>query len=446
VTAATIVTIHQISTTKQLLASLRSPVMADGDLMCPLNLDPMALPLLSSPKLAAQYGADLRVALSQHTAIDRALDDLFVANPADPGILHFEIRAPMAETVRWEALCHANGAFLAVDSATPLGRIAGEARGDGDVRLLEGPLRIAAFLSPAGISAEAELDALVDAVTVARAAGCDLQLDAYLSENDLRQKKNQAIAAGQLKGVAVYPAPASASELEAALNDRPAQVIHFFCHGVATQSLQALEFGTIVDWEIGAEAGSVQLAIWRLLKLANLRKVWMIVLNCCEGSVSNGSIGSMAYRIVKEGGVPACVGMNAPIQHEDASLVTEHLYRTFFAELTPLFATDVPQTINFARAVAAPRQALRDHYAAATDDTCARWSLPALYTTGAALRAHRDINISAAQQIRLDTVADFLRGLPADTPDVVRKEALAMLAAIPEAMRPDKFGRFGAEA
>jgi hypothetical protein len=153
----------------------------------------------------------------------------------------------------------------------------------------------------------------------------------------------------------------------------------------------------------------------------------------------------MAYRIVKEGGVPACVGMSEPIEHTDANLVARNLYHQLFQDLAPLAAANSDTVVDFSGAVIAPRQALRaKHLTSVGGREAGRWTLPALYTTGAALRVQPLPNVSIQQRIQLRTVAKFLAALPQDTPPGVRADALGLpqLAGIPESLCPDWLGRF----
>lgn len=330
--------------------------------------------------------------------------------------------------------------FLAINPPVPVGRIAGAARAGGDARIFRWPVTIAAFVSAAGVDATEQLEALVDEIVLAR-AGLDVELEVFLADPELLSAAKYAI-----EGVNRHPMPADADALLDALNDLQPEIVHFFCHGVAAGQQQFLELATISDHLTDALAGSVQLPGWRLQAAPGAQSSWLVVLNCCESSAAANSgvnIGSMSFRMVKEGGIPACVGMSQPIDATDAELLAKRFYKRLLADLAPLTEATDPIDLDFADAVLEARQALyAKHANGVAHDPLARWSLPALYTTGAPLRVQSPMDVPSEQRLPLRTVQKFLATQPADTPPGVRADALNLIAAIPEGLQPDWLGRF----
>lgn len=441
----------------QILVSLLEPPSALGQTPVIVPLNRSTLPPLLNATAVGIYGDELRKALNHHPAVKTMLMGLDGNTPVNSNLV-FQLLAPDVEDIRWETTTVlGGGGFLAVDTPAATCRIAGPVRTGGDVRLFAWPLTILAFVSAAGISGSGELSELIVQVSAAQAAGFDVELDVYLGDQVLLVATQAAIAGG-LQGVRASPMPASPEALLDIVNDRQAEIIHFFCHGISQGSQQFLELATIVDTLTDARQGSVQLPVFRLWTQPGAQAAWIIVLNCCDSAASPAgagaaagapapgpTIGSMAYRIVKEGGVPACVGMSEPIEHADANLVARNLYHQLFQDLAPLAAANSDTVVDFSGAVIAPRQALRaKHLASVGGREAVRWTLPALYTTGAALRVQPLPNVSIQQRIQLRTVAKFLAALPPDTPPGVRADALRLeqLAGIPESLRPDWLGRF----
>ncbi|MCA3586124.1 CHAT domain-containing protein [Phenylobacterium sp.] len=437
----------------QILVSLSEPASANGKMPVIVPLDRSTLPPLLNANSLRDYGGKLRAALNSHPAVQAMLMGLDGNIPHNSNLV-FQLLAPDLEDIRWETTA-GGGGYLAVDTPAATCRIAGPLRTGGDVRIFAWPLTILAFISAAGISGSGELNELIVQVSAAQAAGFDVELDVCLGDQTLLVATQAAIAGG-LQGVRASPMPTSPEALLDVVNDRQAEIVHFFCHGKSQGSQQFLELSTIVDTLTAAPRGSVQLPVFRLWTQPGAQAAWMIVLNCCDSAanpaaagavaVAQGpAIGSMAYRIVKEGGVPACVGMSEPIEYTDANLIARNLYHQLFQDLAPLATAISDTVVDFSAALIAPRQALRArHHANVGGREAGRWTLPTLYTTGAALRVQPLPNVAIQQRIQLRTVAKFLAALPQDTPPGVRAEALGLpqLAGIPESLRPDWLGRF----
>ena len=95
----------------------------------------------------------------------------------------------------------------------------------------------------------------------------------------------------------------------------------------------------------------------------------------------------MAYRLVVDGGCPAAVGMNEPIQASDATTFSQAFYSCLFDLLrNTLQPAAGPVELDFTPALVAVRRALHDLYVANPPDAFGRWSLPVLYVSREGLK------------------------------------------------------------
>jgi len=421
----------------------------------PLACDPAALPPLDSAANVQAYGQRLRECLVQHPAIQVALQNLAQTPAGQRRTLCFEILATPGEQIRWEALCDDKGGFVALNGRCQLGRIADEiSNHDTGVRLFTPPLRVAAFLSAAGIRAEPEWAALSDAMQRARADGLQIEMRTFVGEQQLLDAAGTAVAAGTHPGVTVEPIPASAIGLGQKLDEWRPHVVHFFCHGSTAFGVPYIELSTVLDHDNDEASGSVILEIDRLVEVGGVRDAWLVVLNCCLGGQASERLSSMAHRLVAAGGVPAAIGMQEPVEVADANAFCANLYPPVFRVLRDALnaAGAKPVPVDLTGAVGLPRQALRDMHAT-SPAAFGRWTLPVLYVHREPLQVHRMHGAAPGDvqwmRERVDLVANMLRQLPPDTPGELRAKLLATLdtpPAVPLAMRPNLDGRFPMEA
>ena len=433
----------------------RSELQLNGaDVVRSIPLDVAGLDSCNTREGAERYGKAIQQALGSHPAIGKAIERLYEAGSATPARLMFEIRAPKAEGLKWEALCDEEHGFAAIDLRANVARVAAHASAaSAPPRVLSWPIRIAAFLSPAGISSASEMNELITVVNRARAAGLSCMLDLYLGEPDLLKETRDKIAAGALLDVAASPIPAEATEFEQVIRDTNPHVLHFFCHGFSRTGLQHVEFATLADWKSGSSSGSSLLSIERLTKMAGLRRSWLAVLNCCRGANSFEQAHSMAYALVAEGGCPTAVGMNEPIEVVDAVAFARVFYDKLLNEcFMPLkdLAPGSYVDLDLSPAVGAARVQLYEKYQEDPPDAFGRWLMPILYVSDDPLRiTHAGVDNDPARGRELEQKAEFigklLRELPADTPDHLRDQLFHVLEQeprVPETMRPSKFGDF----
>ncbi len=456
-----------------------------------LNYDVGALPAMDSLETTRAYGTAIAAGLMRHKAIKHVLDTLFVAGTGDAQSLHFSIEAADVEDIRWETLCDPGGKFLALNGRCHIGRIAEQTSSrEGSVRAFKPPLRIAAFLSGAGVQAVQEWQALSQAVAKA-ASLMPVQATVFLGEPALLEQARADVLAMGKPAIRVEPMPASAVELQATLGSLDAHIVHFFCHGSAGLGAQFLELATLADQAAGADTGSVKLSIEELATLPALAGVWIVVLNCCNGAQAGQQLYSMAYQLVSEGGVAAAIGMHEPVQVGEASTFCAALYPELFSALKDALLAPrggLPVAVNLSQAMTLPRQALRNIYPDAMAN--GRWTLPVLYLQERPLeivvpvpppappdpglryivnpepedeafrprgmRGHQlppvawpttftDDELQAIST-KADITSGLLRSLPPDAPGELRDRVLATLderPVVPASMRPDRFGNVG---
>jgi hypothetical protein len=424
---------------------LRSSVTYDGmyDYQA-FTVDPSTLPRLSSKENVASYGDTLRAALCSHPAVGSELEQMFGTAAPHRVNLHFAIGTSYAEPFRWEALCNAQSSFLAVSGLASLRRIAfaGAAPGT-ELRMYSSPLRMAAFLSPSGVSSAVEFEAITGALGDARAKGLDIEATVYLGEQDLLDQARARIAAGELAGIRVAPMPHDAIAIETVLANEPAQILHFFSHGYASAGVQLLEFASVNDHDIEASAGSIYFSTDRMSQvLASAGTAWLTVLSSCSSAHEMPGVFSMAATLAKSGS-PVTIGMAEPIQSDVASLFANGFYGAAF-EIIRVAVEDLPvggsATIDFGPAADAARGALHRE---AEGDAFGRWCLPVLYQRDAPLRVGRAPDNDMPTRIAL--VSQSLRSLASTTPVELRDHVLALLdkdPAVPAQLRPDRFGNF----
>jgi hypothetical protein len=410
-----------------------------------LHIDPDTLPPLSNPKNVAGYGTALTEALSAHNAVRAELQQMFGTVAPNQAKLDFAIGTSYAEMFRWETLCDSLNRFLALNGDCSLKRI--PISGGAPylpLRTFTWPIKLVAFLSPAGIPAAGEFREITKAVEAARANGLDVQASIYLGEQDLLDEAQRDIAAGNLLGVTVRPIPATAVAIEQALkNDRP-QLLHFFCHGHADAGIQLLELASISDHDIEAQNGSIYLSIERLVEvLLATGTVWATILNSCSGARQVPRLYSMSGTLAKAAS-PITIGMAEPITDVDATLFARAFYETAFELLRQSLGQLGPgliAMIDLGPAVGHARKELYSQYMAGPAEAFGQWCLPILYQRKEPLRVARMEHPQIQQ--RIEAVAQALRALPATAPVTIRTQLLAILdqdPKVPDALRPDRFG------
>lgn len=427
-----------------------------------------------------QYGGTLVQGLRNHPAVAALLDRAFGAANAQPHTLALLVRAGEGRQIRWEALRDDQGKFVALDGRCPIGRVTRRLSGAPNAaQAFEPPLRILAYLSGIGLDMQAEWDAIAAALDRAHADGLPVQATVHIGPAALRDQARAECEAGAHPAITVGAMPEAAFELEQQIQRVRPQVLHFFCHGQGGMGASFLELATAQDHALN-RPGSVVLDTDTLAGMGALRDVWLVVLNCCEGAQGDVEIESMAERLVAQTGTRA-IGMLEPVASGEASRFSAALYPELFRIFDGVLRMPpgaLPQYVDLTPALSVPRRALRELNPPLRPG--ARWTLPVLYqdlqllqvvrgagaagngaTVPAAAPAVPGPAAAAAAvapaaagsaddwrvlRAKAETVAGLLAALPPDTPDAARERMLALLdeaPAVPAALRPDRWGRFG---
>jgi hypothetical protein len=440
-----------------------------------LALDPGTMPRLDNQQNVMAYGQQITKALCEHKAVNPDLTQFFGLPANVPAILRFLITTTEGEWFRWETLCDDHPVFLAVHHACSVSRviIGGRFDQDGEYSSFEWPIRMVAFLSASGVTSEGELHAIVDAVTKARKYGLDIRAAVYLGEQDLLDAALKQVKGGNWPGIDVFPIPSNSCDIEDVLKREQPQIVHFFCHGVANAGISWLQFASLNDHDIDAVNGSIPIAIERLeVVMGTIGTVWVTVLNSCASAKSPTSekeddakqvpkLFSMACRLAQTGS-PVTVGMAEPVTDEDATLFAQNFYTKAFCLIhaaTGTLSVGGLAMIDLGEAVYEARQKLysRAHGAHVANGS-GRWWLPVLYSRERPLKVMLKMKSDEAKpptvgestpppvdetmQTRIDKVAQMLSSLPANAPIALREGLLALLADVPEPLRPNLFGNF----
>jgi hypothetical protein len=418
-----------------------------------LHLDLESMPQLDTCVNVQTYGAALRVALSNHPAIRDELQQIFGTRAPNLARLRFLI-APNAERLRWETLFDPPPiGFLALKEACTMSRVvdAGDFVELG-VRSFRYPLQMAAFLSPAGVSAKDEFEALCAQVKAARDSGLAIECRAYLGEQELLD------GAKTIEGIKVLPIPSNSYGIENLLEEAPPEFLHFFCHGVVGSGVQALELATINDHDkqelklADPKVGSIKLAIDRLTEvLALAGKTWITVLNSCSGATPVQQLHSMALTIASRGS-PFAVGMAEAIDAKDATAFTKAFYARLFdiVQINLSGQASSAVRLDLAPAVNSVRRMFHDRYVEEPPDAFGRWCLPVVYQRSDSLTVllpAQEQELDAETKQRINIVARALQSLPPETPDEIRGKILQILdqpPRVPAAFRPNRYGIIGA--
>lgn len=412
-----------------------------------LAVDPLQLPPLTDAASVAQHGRELLKALQTHDAISSELQQIFRIPSPDTTSLEFAMSGTAGPDMRWEVICaEPPPDYLALTGRCSLKRIVpSKGPSHPGVRLFSGPVRLAAYLSPAGVPSKPEFDGLVAAVRGAHDKGLKVDAIVYLGEQDLLTEALQDAAAGKLPGITPRPIPSNAIDMEKSLIRDQAQIVHFFCHGDIQANVHLLEMASINDNDLAEEKGSITLSLERLrYALTATGAVWMTVLNSCSGARSVRKLQSMAATLASTAS-PTAIGMAEPIPDEQANLFAGRFYMraldAIFSAIHEL-PPGQPVSIDFGFAVAHARMTMRDAAIAAAaaggPDCFGNWCLPILYQREGGLKVARVADVDIGN--RINEVAHALQALPLGTPTALRDEFLALLDSVPAALRPDRFG------
>lgn len=435
----------------------RTPATIPGaEMLGPFDCPLAQMPAWTTPDAVRAHGATIWSRLAAHPPVLGALEyALATAQEVRP--IYFLVNATEAERLSWESLYDGRDNFLALDRRWPIGRIA-EPIVDQTGPPLEfaPPLRLMAVLSALQVDATRQWQKLRAAALNARANGLDIAIKVVVGQEELQDAIQAEIAAGTLAGTTVHPIPLDLYAFDDLLSGFEPHILHFFCHGVVGFGSAELQLGTVNDWAQEAAVGSLKLPVADLRPMAALRRVWLVVLNCCSSGESVGELHSMAHDFVANG-VPAAIGMSEPIGAADADTFTEGFYDALIPQLCEALGSengDRHVEIEWSLTMHRPRRQL---VAAHNNDpgNARQWLLPTLYTRLEPFRVLLrrpastllqeptvDPNAAAQRWERAKAVAGMLRALASDTPMATRLEIRDLLADLPAALQPDAYGRF----
>jgi hypothetical protein len=376
--------------------------------------------------------------LCKNAAIKAAIGDALNAKINSVRPIYIDTETVRAESICWEALWDTTKSFLALDRRWPIAR---RAQPDAPPKLsmafFAPPLRILAIISAENYPGVPEWEGIQKAAQ--SAIGLPVQIQVVTGDDALfgAVKNNVQLDSEALQP---QPVPEYPDALDLIIDNFKPHIVHFFCHGVIAQSpWLAIRTGRKdKPLKVGIES------------LPSLQKVWLVVLNSCDGSVPIGDVPSMAYQIVAKMGVPFVLGTLAPIDLLDAYKFSEAFYGRLLFKFAETFAAARPEdliTIGWTDALHAARDAIDRKYEqnAATNN---QWTLPVLYErtekfyiTKKAEPAPAPIAKEAspaappvAEQpktdpviIRATMVADLLRSLPPDMPDAIKQALVASI-------------------
>jgi hypothetical protein len=456
----TVVSIQGAADKRSLLVYLDSPsTHDDASDIIPLLLEAGKMPPLDTSDNVTAYGTMVLDALSGHPAIKQELGQMFGIVEPERLALKFLIRTPVGERLRWEAL-HSGPPktrFLAITDMCTISRVTLTNVSAG-LRAFTWPLRMVAFLSAAGVRAEAEFEKIWPQIVAAREQEPKLQLECtvYIGEQELLERCEKRISEGDLKdkGITVKPIPGTAAEIGTLLRDTPIQFLHFFCHGIERAGVQGLSLATINDHDKNeangnSAASSIFLSVDALSNALALNpNVWITVLNSCSGADASvvRQLYSMALTVTKKG-CPYTVGMAEPIDTVAATTFSEAFYGELFGIVKQGLAgeaADAPLALDLSPAVISPRKIIHERCCNEPGDSFGRWLLPLLYER--TLRPLVVQRLEPAMAKRIQDIARQLRVQPQDTPTAVRDKILEILddePVVPEKFRPDRYGAFG---
>jgi hypothetical protein len=401
------------------------------------------------PTVVRDAGQQLYQRLTANPAIHAALQGaLLPASEIKPIYIH--VRSEEAEELPWEALCQPCEPpayrFLSLEERNPVARIATPiVPVEASERFVEMPVRVAAVLSAAGVSADVEWAALEQALL---APGLETELLLFVGSEPLKVKLD-AVAA-QDKRVRVAYVPPLGEDLITEMSKFAPTIVHFFCHG-STEGGPHLQIASGLDWQSDPVRSSVYLQVGDLERIDPLRRyTWLVTLNCCLGAVPIERAPSLARSLV-ERGFPVAVGMREVLSSLDAPVFCQRFYQAIFAELKDRLTTGNRRfPINWAKLLPQPRRVLWQHRAGGPPplgpEQLKEWTLPILYVQPTPFRVRRpstnpgllprekrlkqiDLTQLKVKRVQLESVEDL--------PDAALQEIDALIQAREKELYPD---------
>jgi hypothetical protein len=338
-------------------------------------------PFPPQPPTPASVGNALRTSLiATDPSIGNALMNL--ANP-----LFFEVSAPDAELISWEALLDDANQHFALSKPTSIGRMCDQAssanpRPPPELTL---PVRMVVVFSAFEHRQLSEWRRLHAALHNAEREGLALAVEILVADPDHRTMIENAVRKNPctLVTVEVAPLPASAQGVIQAIRARRPNILHISCHGRMSQAEQLLELAKPTDYlDQNAKSGSICISTREFCELAEqLEQAWLLVLNCCSTAQATPGLHSMGKNLAVAG-FPAVIAMTQAIAESDACILTEMFYSDLFHDLHVADIsgkTRIP--FDWASPTVSARRAIQEHHALHGSDE-GQWALPVVYARG----------------------------------------------------------------
>ncbi len=328
--------------------------------------------ILDDGQIVQESGAELWGRLTVHPAFVNAITTSVQAAALDtPSPIRIEIdeSAPHAEILPWETLFHPQEGFLALEDRLSIVRTA-RCPKEAEMWPLRGPVRIAAVLGAADVSALDEWRSLRD---VLDQLNRDYELVVLTCEQDVYDEA----AAADPNRISAEWIPGDAQELTNRLKDLRAHLIHLFAHGSSDHE----GYLEVTD-PVAHESGGAPIYLEAAGLASKIRGAWLVTLNACSAGGATNATNSLAYELVARG-VSAAIGMRERVSPETANTFTRTLYREVFRHLAEHLEQGEVE-LDWSQVMVKARAALCSASTPGPLKLVASkvktWTLPALYT------------------------------------------------------------------
>jgi hypothetical protein len=350
----------------------RSPFVVEGDDPDrPLGCGPSVLKRFSqeapTSDVVQLVGSKLFTSLVGHPKVSKAFQSALAQQGGCP--IYLRLEAHKAAEFPWESLFDSDGQrFLALHRDWPIGRIL-PTNDQASRHYIAPPVRVVAVLSATGVDAAGEWRGLAQAV---EATDVDVRVNVVVGQRDLFK----AISAERPPWADVTLLT-DGDAIARTLKKFDPHFVHFFCHGTARPT-PTLELATS-QAHAGRFSDVVLSPAW-FKKKADMPL--LATLNCCRGASDIDGVRGLASELVVNADYPAAIGMREPIAATDAHVFAKTFYEEVFGMLEEAFADGQAREMEWAGALCAARQALRQEQAGglAPAGRNRKWTVPILYT------------------------------------------------------------------
>jgi CHAT domain len=359
----------------------------------PFELRSDQLPAWGEDGVVHKYGTALYQALTQHPGVREALECALNSPPEEIRPICFYLDSPDAELFCWETICNPEGKFLALGSDQwPIGRIANSPVSPSRLpHEFAPPLKIMAIISALGPTDrekswdQAEWTRLYESIRSRRSATFPIKLQVVVGQESLVEAVTKARAQDPELLEEVRTVPESAFELRNWISNFDPHLLHFFCHGSNDSAGPRLELARITDWDQKEHSrdrrSSFTLNLDEMLTIPGINDVWLVTLNCCEGSKALRDQWSLTAALVAQG-VPAAVGMLESIEPKDSHHFCGYFYDAVLTKLERAFQRmrdgQGVEVIEWTGTLCDSRNALNAPGRVAKNNQPA-WTLPVIY-------------------------------------------------------------------